>query len=123
MIFQQIKLFNQFLFSDKIFKMSENSLSKKRKSAKTVATINLQNIEQECKEKALYEKLRKIYFNEELGEGNRRLYAYNLLIREWQSELTETFSRSEPVAERIQDDGSWKPTLEKKCFKNSTPCN
>ena len=97
----------------------QNSLSKKRKNVEIDKTLNLENLKEACKEKALYEKLRKIYFDDELGKGNRRLYAYNLLIREWQIELTKTFSQSEPVAERIQDNGSWKPTLEKKCFKNA----
>lgn len=98
--------------------MSNDSLSKERRNDESSGTLNCQNNEQTHKEKALYEKLRNIYLDEELGEGNRRLYAYNLLIRDWQSQLTETFSRSEPIAERIQEDGSWKTTTEKKCFKN-----
>ena len=38
---------------------------------------------------SLYEKLKSIYFDKEgHGEDERRLRAYNLLILEWQSQLT-----------------------------------
>lgn len=65
---------------------------------------------EQSKEEKLYEKLHNIYIDkEEIGEGERRLRAYNLLILEWQKELAEEQYkyRSEPTADRLNNDGSF----------------
>jgi len=65
---------------------------------------------EQSKEAKLYEKLHRIYLDkDEIGEGERRLRAYNLLILEWQNELAEEQHkyRSEPTADRLNSDGSF----------------
>jgi hypothetical protein len=56
----------------------------------------------------MYHRLHEIYVDKnEIGEGERRHWAYNVLIKEWQTELSkeQMIYRSELKSDNIKDSG------------------
>lgn len=64
----------------------------------------------DSKEKTFYEKLRSVYLNRKESSVDRCQQVYNLVILEWQNELTreDVLRRSEPPKEMLNSDGTLK---------------
>jgi len=66
--------------------------------------MNTQSNTVENQESRFYEVLRSIYLDESLKDCDRRLYAYNVCIKEWQH-LVPNYRSSEPDATRLHENG------------------